>query len=399
MAPYTPPVPIRWADMAKMPAGYRRTRLCPTLVRPTLQRDGYLLRVALVGGRLEPHQLDGLARAARLSSNGIVELTNRANLQLRGLPESAVSAAIKSCQAVGLGDAAASLVTISPFANAAAHGLRGALLEALSGMDVAELSPRFAVHVDDEDGLTADRPADLVIRLVPHGFDVRVPPLGNTRCGSDAEVARMARILAERCAQRGSDARVTDLARRHGTAELAHVLGAVDTWISVVQTAWARPLQVGVQPMPDGVWLALAAARIGRVPASMLVEIADLLRKHQLDAVPLTPWRTLAFRCISAEHGAAVLVDASRIGLLTDPQDPALGVVACIGSAGCWQTELDTLTEAQRLIAHRPPEVMPGQILHISGCDKLCATRAPVALTLLGRRDQTGFDRIRGSAG
>ena len=59
--------------MAHIALGHRRTGLCPTFSQPTLQRDGYLLRVPLVGGLLDLIQLDCLADVARQSSSGIVE--------------------------------------------------------------------------------------------------------------------------------------------------------------------------------------------------------------------------------------------------------------------------------------------------------------------------------------
>jgi precorrin-3B synthase len=110
--------------------------------------------------------------------------------------------------------------------------------------------------------------------------------------------------------------------------------------------------------------------------------------------VRVTPWRAFAFSCASTTQAAAVLADAASIGLLTNRQDPVLGVIACIGAAGCWQTQLDTLAEAERFVANRPADLEPGALVHVSGCDKFCVTRATVTLTLLGRTDQTGFDAL-----
>jgi sulfite reductase beta subunit-like hemoprotein len=141
--------------------------------------------------------------------------------------------------------------------------------------------------------------------------------------------------------------------------------------------------------------MALAAARFGRMNAAALGAIGQLLRRYQLESLRVTPWRALAFACTSPNQVAALLADAAAIGLLTDLEDLAVGVIACIGAIGCWQTQLDTLAEAECFAAHRPAELEPGALVHVSGCDKLCATRGPVALTLLGRTNQTGFDALR----
>ncbi len=144
--------------------------------------------------------------------------------------------------------------------------------------------------------------------------------------------------------------------------------------------------------MARGEYVAMAAAKFGRINGTTLAAIGRLLREHQLANARVTPWRTFAFSCASAAQAAAVLADADSVGLLTDIRDPAVGVIACIGSAGCWQTQLDTLAEAERFVATRPADIQPGALVQVSGCDKFCATRAPVTLTFVGRADSSGFD-------
>src|SRR5262249_46491112 len=134
--------------------------------RPSVQRDGLLLRVPLVGGRLNADQLGCLADVAIRYGNGIVELTNRGNLQLRGLAQPNLQTVFEVCRAVGLGEASASLVTIAPCGEPEAGALREASVQALDEVDPTRLSPKFVVHVDAREGSTADRPADLSVRCL-----------------------------------------------------------------------------------------------------------------------------------------------------------------------------------------------------------------------------------------
>lgn len=388
----------------------------------------------LVGGLLDRGQVECLADVARHSTNGIVELTNRGNLQLRGLDAQGVPAAVDACRAVGLGDADASLVTISPFAGPAEYVLRATLVRSLASLDPEQLSPKFVVHVDDAEGTTADRSADLGVRLIDGRCETTVRALGSTSCASAAETARLARHLADRCIQQGPQTRAADLVARQGPAALAAALGTVDGWRQSNPARCAQPPAIGVSVLPtvnladtpaaaptdtpptiatgtptgtanqiaavrlrgrgsaDETHVALAAARFGRVHAATLGAIGHLLRQQHLATLRVTPWRAFAFFCSSAAQATAVLADAAEIDLLTDSQHPAAGVIACIGALGCWQTQLDTLAEAERFVAHRPAAIEPEALVHVSGCDKFCATRAPVTLTLLGRTDQTGFD-------
>jgi sulfite reductase beta subunit-like hemoprotein len=301
-------------------------------------------------------------------------------------------AAVEACRAHRLGDADASLVTISPFAGAAEHRLRAVLVRGLADIDLERLSRKFVVHVDDAEGTTADRSADLSLRLVEGRYAIAVRALGTTTCGSAPEAARLARRLADRCIQLGPSTRAADLAASAGTAALVAALGHTRAWQPSESAGRPQPPGVGVTVLANGAHQALAAARFGRVNGATLGALGHLLRQHRLTTVRITPWRTLAFTCSSAAQAAAVVADAASIGLLTDRQDPAVGVIACIGAVGCWQTQLNTLAEAERFVAHRPAELEPGALVHVSGCDKLCATRGPVALTLLGRTNQTGFD-------
>ena len=63
---------------------------CPDLRHPMESGDGFLVNVKPPLGRIDADDARVLAAAAKAHGNGIIEITNRANLQFRGLtPESA----------------------------------------------------------------------------------------------------------------------------------------------------------------------------------------------------------------------------------------------------------------------------------------------------------------------
>src|SRR4051812_19338334 len=66
------------------PRRLMRRGFCPGVWAPMPSGDGLLVRVRAPRGRLNAQQIRGLSRAARRWGNGIVELTRRGNLQLRG---------------------------------------------------------------------------------------------------------------------------------------------------------------------------------------------------------------------------------------------------------------------------------------------------------------------------
>jgi len=58
---------------------------CPSSFRPMESGDGYIVRIKPTFGRVTRDQLEKIAHLADQFGNGIIELTNRANLQLRGV--------------------------------------------------------------------------------------------------------------------------------------------------------------------------------------------------------------------------------------------------------------------------------------------------------------------------
>jgi precorrin-3B synthase len=72
-----------------MSANRSRRDLCPGALRPWRAEDGLLVRLRLVGGRTTTESLGSLLAFSQEYGDGAIQLTSRANLQVRGLPDSA----------------------------------------------------------------------------------------------------------------------------------------------------------------------------------------------------------------------------------------------------------------------------------------------------------------------
>ncbi|MDB5630619.1 MAG: cobG, partial [Tardiphaga sp.] len=77
---------------------------CPGALRPMASGDGLVARVRPRGGRLTPVQAIGLARLAVAHGNGLLDLTSRANIQVRGVIEGGYSPLTEGLAALGLID-------------------------------------------------------------------------------------------------------------------------------------------------------------------------------------------------------------------------------------------------------------------------------------------------------
>ena len=62
-----------------------RPSACPGLLRIVQALDGGICRVKLAGGAITAAQAHAVADAAQAYAGGVIEATNRANLQIRGI--------------------------------------------------------------------------------------------------------------------------------------------------------------------------------------------------------------------------------------------------------------------------------------------------------------------------
>jgi len=82
-----------------------RADMCPGVWRPWQADDGLLVRIRLVGGRLPTDALQRLSEVSRRHADGRLYLTERANLQLRGLSSDGgrlTKAALAAIESTGL---------------------------------------------------------------------------------------------------------------------------------------------------------------------------------------------------------------------------------------------------------------------------------------------------------
>ena len=60
---------------------------CPSAFTPMMSGDGLLVRIKPPFGQLHQAEMQALARLSQRYGNGILDLTSRANLQIRGVSE------------------------------------------------------------------------------------------------------------------------------------------------------------------------------------------------------------------------------------------------------------------------------------------------------------------------
>jgi precorrin-3B synthase len=348
--------------------------------------DGLILRLRITGGRLSSDRARAVADLATICGNGEIDLGRRGGLQLRGLRDDSLAAAITKLAALGLLDADADAeavrnVVVSPLSDhddtAAGDAFALArVLEAALVVDEAlrALSAKFGFSVDDGGrfGL-AEVPADVRLRLTPDavlislGGDARAATVpAEEAVSAGLRLARAFLTLAPRLDP--PPRRMAALAVRLG-AEAVFAAAGLEPTVEPPPRAAVPPL-IGAFPTHVGVGLLF-----GRLTAYQLRLLADLATAD----LRLTPFRAV----LLPNTPATILPQLAEAGFVTRPDDPLRFVAACPGAPACASAGVETRGLACRLALLNPGA---GEVwLHVSGCDKGCASSAAHAVTLVGR--------------
>jgi precorrin-3B synthase len=336
--------------------------------------DGLIARVKPPASRLTAAQARLLADAAEARGNGAIELTNRGNLQVRGLSPATAPAFARAMLAAGLAspDAAAErrrTVLLAPVAGADATQVALALEAALAAAThLADLPAKFGFAVDDGAlPLTGVR-ADVRLAPAPDGrWHVASATGALTVPASETPNAAL-RLAAEASPPPPSGGERVGVRRGSAAARL--------------DTSSPNPLLLKEERA-----FATTHLPFGATNAAALRALAALAEAHGDGLLRLTPWR--AFVMAGAIQAAAI----EAAGLIADPADPRLAIAACAGRPACASAYADTRADAARLARLRP-----GREVHLSGCTKGCAHSGPAAITLVARLD--GYALVRnGTAG
>lgn len=381
---------------------------CPGALRPMQSGDGLIVRVRPHAGLLSLDQLIAVAEAAQRHGSGEIDLTNRANLQLRGIRSETLGDIHDALRSADLLDASPEAeairnIVVSPLAP---HGLGDARgpraiareLEACLATDTQlwSLPPKFGFVLDDGGELSLeDVPGDLYLRALtrpeteaPYALGVAgragVRWIGKVRC-NDAT-----RVLVA-CAKAFMRARSTTRERLRTLSDDVVSSVAEDLGLSPLQErpqTRSRTRCLGI--VAGGIGLGLGAP-FGRIHATTLVDLAREVKRCGAREISVSPWRALYVEFEGHDAAAACLAAARALGLLTDDGHPLSAIDACTGVAGCPCAALDTRAAATKLATlWRHLGITSA---HVSGCPKGCARSTRADLVLVG--GETDFGIVR----
>ena len=367
-----------------------RADRCPGVLALHEAADGWLARVRVPGGRLSAQALLTLAALAEEHGNGLVDLTSRANLQLRGLAADVGAALAPRLEAVGLLPSAAHdrvrNVLASPIAGRAPDALDDVddivgLLDrrVMSSHRLRDLPGRFCFLVDDGSGAGRELGPDVTIVARGGGrFGVSLDgrPIELEADGDTAVTVAVAAAEAF-VALRGDAWRLSETPG--GAAKVAATLGL---GLAHVTRASRTPnLGPGVVEQRDGRMALTALAPLGQLWPSLLRALAAVS-----DDVRLSARRTVTLVDLEPEAVDATRDALARAELVLDGSSGWVGLTACAGTAGCPRALGDVRAAATRRAQVRsasdPPE-------HWAACERRCGEvqGTPVTVAVRGAGD------------
>jgi precorrin-3B synthase len=349
---------------------------CPGALRPMRSGDGLVVRIRPRGGRLDAAQAAEIAELAARHGNGQIDLTSRANLQIRGVSDRTHLPLIEGLAELGLLDAdpdseARRNILVTPFWTDGdeTQSLAAELEQGLASAAL-DLPTKFGFAIDDGKArVLVDASADIRIERDAAGeLLVRADGAGLSRRVTRSEAVHVVLALAEWFVTSGGGS--SD--RRRMAAHLAAGARLPDAL-----RGDAAPVRRSADAVPGLCPLgAMVGVTFGQLPQLTLRDLAA-----SAPAIRLTPWRMLLVEGMREMPAGA--------DLITRPDDPALRVIACSGAPRCGEAHADTRTLAAALA----PQVPANARLHVSGCAKGCAHSGAAEITLVATRD--GFDLIR----
>ena len=366
------------------------TDRCPGVLRLHEAADGLLARVRLPGGRIDARGLAVVAAVAR-QGNGLVELTSRASLQVRGLGADVGERAAKLLRAGGLLPSAphdrvrnvlaSPLAGRHPRSRRATDDVVAALDRALCGdPGLAALPGRFLFAVDDATGMAhADR-ADVAIVAGSSGaFRLWLAGARTSLAAPAADAPALALEAARAFLRlRAGDGSIGRLASvEDGPASVARSLGG-----ELAPAGPARPasrLAMGVFCQADNLAAVTVLAPLGRLERDAVAKLAS-----RVEEVRLSTARTLTIVDVEPCDVMALVADLAALGLVTSAESGWHGLSACSGLGACARARVDVRAAAAERAAVRGADA-PAE--HWSACERCCGRPADVAVAVVATAD------------
>lgn len=353
-----------------------RRGACPAFAAPMETGDGLLLRLVPEDGMLSPAQMRGLADAARACGNGLLEVTARGSLQVRGLRPETVAPLQEATRRLAIAPREGLPIDISPLCGLDPREIADARtlarrIRANAARLAGTLGPKVSVVIDGGGAIgLGSLKADVRLIAERSGTGVLWAMDGTRALLSEAEAAEQAVARLEAIAAFGPAARATDL----GGPKDKAVRG---------DDSRSRP-PIGAIALSGGRLAAGVGLPFGAADADTFAALADAAEAAGARDLRPAPGRTLLACGLDAAGADAFRAAAERLGCLVRADDPRAFLAACPGAPACASAHMPARALAPAVAEALAPLLDGSVSLHLSACPKGCAHPAPATLAFVG---------------
>jgi precorrin-3B synthase len=341
--------------------------------------DGLLARVALTDA-ITPAKLAELCRLARRHGNGILDISARGNLQVRGLDEASAAVLDADVRALNLPLREGLAVETPPLAGMDYTEIADPrpIAEAIrqGARDIPGLAPKMSVVVDAGGHLRlSDLLADIRLTAVSTDEGIRWTLL----LGGTETTGRIFNVLRETAAASATLALLRKLGEKGPKARGRDLAAGLPVHDAPSRTA--SPF--GTFRLSGDLFAAGIGPAFGQANVEDLIALCD--EAERLGIQSLKPAFDHSLLFFGAQTACEALTAfAGSKGFIVSPSDPRSAIAACSGSPACNSAAIATHELAAKA-AQDCGDLLDGSFkLHVTGCPKGCAHPKPSALALCG---------------
>ncbi|MHA6684408.1 precorrin-3B synthase [Mesorhizobium sp. A556] len=371
---------------------FTRRGACPALSAPMQTGDGLLVRLNPATDGLAPNELIDLCEAAQRHGNGIMEITARGSLQIRGLTAESAQQLELEVDALGIPVRTGVPVETGPLAGldpdeiADPRPLAQAIRKTIADTGLSSrLGPKVSVVIDGGGRLTMDdiladirlttqrQDGEVMWRLAIAGSAMTAKPI---RSMNTPEAPSAVLSILQAIAALGLEGRAKDL-------------------LAITPAALTVPREnrspVAIFPLADDAFAVGIGLPFGSMMAKKIIALAREASALGATEIRLAPQRALLFPKLSKAACQKLQARAAELGFVTSSTDPRTKIAACPGAPACASGLIATREIADEIAGKLAELFDPSFTLHISGCAKGCAHPAPATLTLVGDEKGAGL--------
>jgi len=392
-------------------------------------KDAFMARLRIPGGVVKTHQLRELAHIAQQLTSGYVQITTRANFQMRLIQPKDAPEFLGRIQAIGLHTR-----------GAGGDNIRNLTMNPTAGIDPVELidvqpflqrlgqifiNDRFFYDLPrkfniayDGGGLigSVEDTNDIGVKAVKMGDEVmfRIAlggATGHKAFASDlgvivppAEINKVVttivRVFIERgCRTSRKKARLKHLLEKVSLAEylqwVEDKLGRklVRAPYDSGEMRWASQelshSHVGDFPQKQaGMNYVGATCPVGQITPRQMLRLADLADAYGSSEIRLTVWQNFIIPNVPDAFLPTLKRALEKAGFATQQSNLASGVIACTGNSYCKFAQANTKGHALDVIKQLEKRITLDQPvnIHITGCPNSCAQHYMGDIGCLGTR-------------